>query len=573
MDILVVDPEAEVRLLFFSASDEIGGEVYFAETDNEAIQILLDEHSICIALIAHSRGSDSGLRLAKHIRAEFSHRHIPVLFLSDESDARVLVDLLEYGDDVVIKPFSQAVLLAKLLAHRRTRELYQQIETQLKQLEAYRAQVDLEHQIAADVFSQIMARVLPDTPGIYSFVSPFSSFNGDLTLVAARPGEGFHVLIADITGHGLSAALGTMPAAEIFLAMTQDGLGISEIAKEINRAFRLRMPDYLLCAAVLMSVLDNGKRLQVWSGGMPALLVLDGNGEQKTTLPSQHMALGALSDRRFDGRLETLYLERGDCVICYTDGITETPGAESGELFGEDRLLQTLTRSGKHGQQLVDHLVQSLFSYAGTESLSDDATVFCFDSAEYQGLSELNSAVSKRYAGWDGFVWQTDLTFTAMQLRADSPLELILSNFPPNPYILAARGDLSVIIHELFVNALDHGLLNLDSALKAGPDGMLAYYIEREKRLAVLVEGTISFSLRCEVKNNFAQFHLVVSDTGAGFNFADVMQRASAPAASYSGRGLSMVVAMCEEISANPAGNVISLRYCWPSQDVNPHKA
>lgn len=564
MNILVVDPEAEVRLLFFSASDEIGGEVYFAETDSEAIQVLRDEMSIGIALIAHNRGSDSGLRLARFIRTEFVARHIPVLFLSDESDTRVLVELLEYGDDVVIKPFSQAVLLAKLLAHRRTRQLYQQIEVQLKQLEAYRAQVDLEHQIAADVFSQIMARALPDTPGIYSFVSPFSSFNGDLTLVAARPGEGFHVLIADITGHGLSAALGTMPAAEIFLAMTQSGIGISEIAKEINRAFRQRMPDYLLCAAVLISVLDNGERMQIWSGGMPALLVLDDAGEIKATLPSQHMALGALSDRRFDARLETLYLQRGDRVLCYTDGITETPGADDGELFGEDRLLQTLAHSGKRGQQLVDHLVQSLYRYAGTESLSDDATIFCFDTAEYQGLNELGATANDIYAEWEGFVWQTELSFTAAQLRADAPLELVLSNFPPNPYILAARADLSVILHELFVNALDHGLLQLDSTLKAGAEGMLAYYSEREKRLAVLASGAISFSLHCEVNQRVAQFQLEFRDSGSGFDFAGVMFTA-ADASGYSGRGLRMVAAMCDEISANAAGNVISLRYSWPS--------
>lgn len=45
------------------------------------------------------------------------------------------------------------------------------------------------------------------------------------------------------------------------------------------------------------------------------------------------------------------------------------------------------------------------------------------------------------------------------------------------------------IIKELFVNALDHGLLGLDSNIKNGPDGFSNYVVERQKRLEAMTEG------------------------------------------------------------------------------------
>lgn len=564
MDVLVVDSEAEIRLLFFSASDEIGGEVYFAESEDEALQVLNDEESIGIAIIAHRAIDREGISLAKKIRTELTTRHIPIVFLSDTSNTLDLVELLEYGDDVVIKPFSQSVLLAKLLAHRRTRALYKQIETQLSQLEHYRAQIDMEHYIAADVFSRIRTKTLPSTPGIYTFASPYSSFNGDLALVMARPGEGFNVLIADITGHGLPAALGTMPVAEIFFAMTQRGFGINDIAREINRVFRQRMPDYLLCAAALISVLDNGARVQIWAGGIPPLLILDAAGSLKQSFPSAHMALGALPDSEFDQQLETLHLHHGEQLLCYTDGVTETANAER-EMYGEERLLRTLSGSGKYGAALIDKIVTSLYEHAGGDWLSDDATIFCFDTTSYKGLSDFSMAGAElTYAEWDGFVWQTEMTFEPAQFRAELPLDLMLSNFPPNPLILAARSDLSVIINELFVNSLDHGLLNLDSAMKEGEDGMMTYYMQREAMLAELTEGSIKFTLRCEINKGIAQFWMTFQDSGAGFDIDTILTH-TPDNAQYSGRGLRMIAAMCDEISNNESGNTVQLRYRWPA--------
>ncbi len=562
MDILVVDPEAEIRLLFFVAADQLGCEVYFAETGGEALHVLAQQDSIGLVLIsAELTGIDSRM-LALQIRESYRGPHLQLVFFSDTEDTDTLVELLGYGDDVVIKPFSQPVLLAKLWALRRTRQLYTQIELHNAQLESYREQTEADHQVATDVFSRFLSQNLSAIAGISTFLSPISTFNGDLLLMAPRPGEGFNVLVADITGHGLPAALGTMPIAEIFFTMTQKGIGIGDIAREMNSVFRARMPDYILCAAVLMAVMDGGRRLQVWSGGMPPLVVFDRQGNVEWLQPSSHMALGALNKREFEANIFSLDLLAGQRVLCYTDGITETSSC-NGEMFGDERLIAALTGSAS-GEASVKKLTEALYQHADGVLLSDDATVFCLDTALYTGFGDgTDLRSSENYSQWDGFRWCTQIEFCVAQIKSEQALDLLYSALPAHPIVRAARADLSVIITELFVNALDHGLLGMDSSLKEEGDDLMGYFTLREQRLQALQTGHIKFELSCYVENGIGRFQIDCEDSGPGFDYAKVIA-VQPDDARHSGRGLPMLAALCEQMSSNARGNRLTLRYRWP---------
>lgn len=559
MDILVVDPEAEIRLLFFTAIDTLDCEIYFAASGAEALQALGEPQSIGIVLIATELPDSDACALAERIRTSMSQRHLQIVFLSADENTDKLVELLEHGDDVVLKPFSQPVLLAKLLALQRTRGLYKQIEHHNQRLEYYRQQTEAEHQIASDVFSYINAQNLRNIPGVKTFASSFSVFNGDLLLTAQRPGEGFNVLIADITGHGLPAALGTIPIAETFFAMTEKGFGVGDIAREMNKVFRLRMPDYLFCAAILLGVHDRGGRVQIWAGGMPPLFLFDEAKRVESLLPSAHMALGALSEREFDDKTFNIELRRGQQILCYTDGVTETSN-RSGDLFGDDRLIAAV--DGEDTRDIFDHIMSALQHFADGEALKDDVTIFAFDTAQYNGLFDAatvnpNCAESE----WDGFHWQTAMQFSVLQIKMGQSLPLFFSGFPANPVVRAARADVSFIINELFINALDHGLLHLDSALKEQDDGMEIYFQQRELKLEALRDGAIDIAVDCRFENGAAFFTITCSDTGTGFDL-DVTLRKPISDWSHSGRGLRAIAAMSDHISAD--GNSINVRYRWP---------
>ncbi len=562
MKILVVDPEAEIRLLFFIASDELHCDTLFAASGDEALDIWFDDDNIGLVLLSTQLPDIDSCLLANRIRNTDRGQHAAVVFLSHSEDSELLVKLLRYGDDVVIKPFSQAVLLAKLLAMQRTRQLYLQLDEHNRELKQFRSQTEAEVQIATDVFSYINAQNLPAVPGVSSFLSAYSSFSGDLLLMSPRPGEGFNVLVADITGHGLPAALGTIPIAETFFTMTSKGFGVGAMAREMNKVFRKRMPDYLLCAAVLIAVQDQGRRLHIWSGGMPSQLIFDEHGRVESVLQSQHMALGALIDAEFDDSVVSIDLRPGQQILCFTDGVTETANAQ-GEMFGEENLLKTLEQSPELG--IIDRIIETLYPFVDHGTLSDDVTIFCFNSAEYSGIPELFTNTQEA-AEVDGFHWRTQFQLEPQQLRGEHPLELIFSTLPAHPIVRAARADISFIINELFVNALDHGLLRLESALKEQENGMFEYFSQRAERLAAFDAGQINVEISCDVTDGVGTFVIRCEDSGPGFDFSAALT-ATEQNWRHSGRGLCTIAAMCDNLSANATGNSITALYRWPRGD------
>jgi len=557
--ILVVDPEAEIRLLFFVASGELSCESFFAASGEEALDVWRDHDDIDVVLLSTELPDIAASALAQQLRLADQGAHVAIVFLSNSEDSELLVDLLKYGDDVVIKPFSQAVLLAKLLAMRRTRKLYQQVHEHNRELEKFRERTEAELQIASDVFACISALSIPAIAGVTRFQQACSSLGGDLLLMASRPGEGFNVLIADITGHGLPGALGTLPMAETFFAMSKKGFGVGAMAREMNKVFRKRMPDYMLCAAIMIAVRDRGQSLQIWSGGMPPCLVYGDDGKVREILRSSHMALGALTDAEFDESLVSVKLEIGEQVFCFSDGITDATN-ENGDMFGHLEFIPAL--EGPIALNVVERIVQRLRAFVPDGKMDDDITLFSFSNREYmQALAQLANSADDQ--GLNGFNWRVNFRFEAEQLRNDSPLDLIFTSLPEHPLIRAARADLSFIVNELFVNALDHGVLRLESALKEQQDGMFEYFEQRVNRLSELSEGFVDLEVSCKVNDNIGKFCIVCRDSGPGFDLCAVLASAIDDS-HHSGRGLSTIAALCDELKAGGDSNSIAAFYHWP---------
>ena len=130
-------------------------------------------------------------------------------------------------------------------------------------------------------------------------------------------------------------------------------------------------------------------------------------------------------------------------------------------------------------------------------------------------------------------------------LHADS-----LKRFVPLPYLLqllqeidglrASSGVLPSVLGELYTNALEHGVLGLDSRQKTDAQGFAEYYRERDRRLASLREGFVRIELKVEPIADGGRLTLEVSDSGTGFDIDDVLAH-SAAHQSLSGRGLHLV--------------------------------
>lgn len=382
MDVLVVDPEAEVRLVFFVAADQVGCEVSFAESATAALAQLADKPDFDLVFAAAELGDMGAIDFASRLRQLEHYGYQPLVFLSASDAADDLVALLEYGDDVILKPFSQQVLLAKILAHKRIRGLYKDLQSQNRQLQAYQKRSERELRIAADVFRQLTDRSVQTLPGVSCFASPYGVFSGDILLMTQGTDHSLYFLVADVTGHGLAAALGSMPIAEYFLALAAAGMAVGALARELNRIHVARVPPYILCAALIGRFDPAARRVQYWSGGMPPALVVTAAGDVRPLFRSMHMAIGACEDSQFEATEGELILQPGDRLVCYTDGVTETCNP-AGEFWGADGLESALRQCGRSGN-LLENVIAQLTAFRGTANAADDdVTLFCLDVDAY----------------------------------------------------------------------------------------------------------------------------------------------------------------------------------------------
>ncbi|MBB72624.1 MAG: hypothetical protein CMF50_09530 [Legionellales bacterium] len=289
----------------------------------------------------------------------------------------VIEDFAEYTqsqvlvDDVVTLDSSKALLKTKL-AH------YQRMQAQVIgheiELRNYKELIYTEQNIAKRLFASITRSGSLNVPNIRYILSPMSVFNGDVLLVAEKPSGGLHIILGDFTGHGLPAAIGSLPVADAFYTMTEKSFSIKEIVSEINRKLHQILPANIFCAAAMLDYCPDEQIIKVWNGGLPhGILRREGEGIIDF-LNSQHLPLGVLPTKEFRSDVQVLNIKQGDRVYLFSDGIIEAEN-EAEEMFGEQRLLNVF-KSPQKNKSVFDTIPATLAEFTGHKGQGDDITLF-----------------------------------------------------------------------------------------------------------------------------------------------------------------------------------------------------
>ena len=130
--------------------------------------------------------------------------------------------------DPIVPPTLHAVLRLKITALRRA----QQLQDRVAGLHAQQLQ---DEQFAEQLFSRAVHVGNYRSPAIDTRLRPATRFSGDVCLSARAPSGEIYILLGDFTGHGLGAAIGALPASEVFRAMTAKGFAPEQILRAIDR--------------------------------------------------------------------------------------------------------------------------------------------------------------------------------------------------------------------------------------------------------------------------------------------------------------------------------------------------
>ncbi|MBL4607642.1 MAG: SpoIIE family protein phosphatase [Pseudomonadales bacterium] len=558
LNILIADDNPTDRMILSRIVQSEGLSVIEAANGLEAVEAF-KKHRPDLVLLDALMPEMDGFDAAKHIKQLSADDLVPVIFLTSLTDADSLARCLNAGgDDFLTKPYNRIVLKAKIAAMTRLRNLNKTVLAQRDRISGYNKHLLREQEVAKCVFDNIAHPGCVDAPNITYILSPMAVFNGDLLLAARSPSGNLLVFLGDFTGHGLPAAIGAMPVAEIFYGMSLKGFAMSEILKEINRKLVQILPAGVFCCGCMAHFDYRKNVISVWNGGLPDAILYRSDSGEVEQLPSFNLPLGILKPDQFKVAPKELECAEGDQFYMCSDGILEEENIE-GEMYGEQRFLDVF-KNNTDPSLIFSEQKSALDAFRSTDDQGDDHSLveIIFRQEDAHETAQ-TSVIATESISRD---WRFSYELRSETLRSFNPLPLLTHIIREEPGLSAKSGELYTILAELYYNALDHGVLGLNSQMKASSDGFAEYYRLKEKRLLSLDGASVAITLDHIPKDNGGRLTIQVEDSGKGFNYKNIDVGLESNSG-YSGRGIPLLHKLCERLQYHGKGNVVSVDYLW----------
>lgn len=254
-------------------------------------------------------------------------------------------------------------------AQRRLRETAKRLQTYHDNQEAATA-------LAQTIVSRQMQRAGLNDSSVAYWLAAADHFSGDIVAATRGPEGDLYVLLADATGHGLGAAVCTLPVLSVFYSMGETGVALGWIVHEVNRQLQAALPVGYFVAASLLRIDAAGGYADVWIGGTPDLLVLDAAGNARRRVTSTNLPLGIHAGDEEAIQRERIDLQPGDQFVLFSDGLVEAAN-DKAEPFGYAGLFAALASAAAADR--LNAVKLALADHLGNTSPHDDVSIMLID--------------------------------------------------------------------------------------------------------------------------------------------------------------------------------------------------
>ena len=282
-------------------------------------------------------------------------------------------DLEVYSMDQrqVVELFRQEPALALSLVQLGVKRLIEDLKVQAQARERTLSEL----RIARDIQLSMLPQSFPQTSEFetHALMEPASEVGGDFYDVFTVGKRKLYLVLGDASGKGISAALFMAISRSLIRGEAQRGFSPDRVVSHVNK---LLCPDNHRCMFVTVScaMLDTRTgEVQICDAGhfSPVLCRNDG-GAEFLHVPGG-MALGIVPNTAFT--LKKVFLEPGDSLLFYTDGVTEAVDAQQ-QLFSDGRLLTCLKGKQRESlKKIIEGVRSEVAVHVGNEANSDDITM------------------------------------------------------------------------------------------------------------------------------------------------------------------------------------------------------
>ncbi|MFA6020278.1 MAG: fused response regulator/phosphatase [Rhodospirillales bacterium] len=333
--VLIVDDQEPNRKLLAALVTSMGvGAIEHARDGVEGLEKLAAFKPDLVLLDIMMPNMD-GFEMCRRLRQNLEWRDLPVLVNTALSEPRERVECFEAGaTDMVVKPINAPEVLARVRIHLENRML-------LNTLRHFHERVAQELSMA----SQMQGSLLPSADSLEALKKKYgltvasrfetsSELGGDFWQIRDLEDGRLGIVLADFSGHGVSAALNAF-RLHTLLDQHPPGPAPAVWMAELNRALKPLLPIGQF-ATVLYGIFDaEAERFDYAAGGSPSPILMR-PGEPARLLDASGLFLGATRDAEYE-TLSVPFPKEAQ-ILFYSDAIPEALG-QDGQMLGEDGLI------------------------------------------------------------------------------------------------------------------------------------------------------------------------------------------------------------------------------------------
>lgn len=248
------------------------------------------------------------------------------------------------------------------------------LDQSLKEISLKDERIEQEMIMAGKVQKALLPATLPDWDvQICVRYWPLRQVSGDFYDLIQTSDGGYMLVIADVSGHGMPAALHAILAKKAFFKAAMEESSLASVYRVVNREMGKIDTGHYLTA--FMVKFDRKNTLMYANAGHPYAIWLSKKNKKIKLLDTAGTVVGIRDDADTMFKESSISFEPGDRILLYTDCLVERTNI-AGEQFGETRLLNTLKKYFYEDMEsMIDHTIKDYNEFVEGAENKDDLTL------------------------------------------------------------------------------------------------------------------------------------------------------------------------------------------------------
>ncbi len=328
----------------------------------------------------------SGYDLCKKLKSKPETKMIPILFVSMSNTNEFRLRAIQMGaDDYIEKDFDATLLKTKIKSLLRVKNLSDQLIQKYAELEEKNSILEFQLKMSRRVQRSLIPEIdiKFNNMQIISKYMPALEIGGDFYDVITLDDETVWIIMGDVSGHGIAAALLTAMLNMMIKNLAQNATMPNLLLEAMNKEFYdiFANTNHEMYACVFYAMINTKKRKIYYSNaGQTLPFYVDSKNNTVRELEISGIPIGLMSDSKYECKV--LKYNEGDRVFFHTDGLCDAFYKDSPDVFSS-KLREILldTKSLEDLNEIIDIVLSSFYNFMASDAqkfeLDDVSIILC----------------------------------------------------------------------------------------------------------------------------------------------------------------------------------------------------